>query len=217
MRERETTWRAPKPTSHAPSKRGDWSVELMFSQRGPAYSNMVSLQRARLPLQWDRAEPAGPRARGAARDGRADARPSATRPRASTVAEIARAGCRSGEATASGCARYDERAAPARRRAHAGGARRLPRRRRHARRGARSAPHRDRHAHRAAAPRDGSRSRCGRNSNYLIPAERALRRGAHDETQHACIAHLRRPALLAARVPPAATACTASACSAAWA
>lgn len=34
------------------SKRADWSVELMFSQRGPAYSNMVSLN-VSVPLQWD--------------------------------------------------------------------------------------------------------------------------------------------------------------------
>jgi outer membrane protein TolC len=32
----------------------DWSVELMFSQRGSAYSNMVSVNLA-LPLPWDRA------------------------------------------------------------------------------------------------------------------------------------------------------------------
>lgn len=31
----------------------DWSVELMFSQRGSAYSNMVSLN-VSVPLQWDR-------------------------------------------------------------------------------------------------------------------------------------------------------------------
>lgn len=31
----------------------DWSVELMFSQRGPAYSNMVSINLS-VPLQWDR-------------------------------------------------------------------------------------------------------------------------------------------------------------------
>jgi hypothetical protein len=30
----------------------DWSVELMFSQRGPAYSNMVSINLS-VPLQWD--------------------------------------------------------------------------------------------------------------------------------------------------------------------
>ena len=34
------------------AKRPDWSVELMFSQRGSAYSNMVSLN-VSIPLQWD--------------------------------------------------------------------------------------------------------------------------------------------------------------------
>jgi outer membrane protein TolC len=34
------------------AKRADWSVELMFSQRGSAYSNMVSVNVA-IPLQWD--------------------------------------------------------------------------------------------------------------------------------------------------------------------
>ena len=34
------------------NKKSDWSVELMYSQRGPAYSNMVSLNVA-VPLQWD--------------------------------------------------------------------------------------------------------------------------------------------------------------------
>jgi outer membrane protein TolC len=34
------------------NKRADWSVELMLSQRGPAYSNMVSLN-VSVPLQWD--------------------------------------------------------------------------------------------------------------------------------------------------------------------
>jgi outer membrane protein TolC len=34
------------------AKRSDWSVELMYSQRGPAYSNMVSLN-VSIPLQWD--------------------------------------------------------------------------------------------------------------------------------------------------------------------
>ncbi len=35
--------------------RSDWSAELMFNQRGPAYSNMVSLNFS-LPLQWDRSQ-----------------------------------------------------------------------------------------------------------------------------------------------------------------
>lgn len=36
----------------AAGKRADWSVELMFSQRGSAYSNMISLN-VSIPLQWD--------------------------------------------------------------------------------------------------------------------------------------------------------------------
>ena len=35
------------------NRQPDWSVELMFSQRGPAYSNMVSIG-VSVPLQWDR-------------------------------------------------------------------------------------------------------------------------------------------------------------------
>ena len=34
-------------------RKSDWTVELAFQQRGPAYSNMVSIG-ASLPLQWDR-------------------------------------------------------------------------------------------------------------------------------------------------------------------
>ena len=34
------------------NKQADWSVEVMYSQRGPAYSNMVSVGVA-IPLQWD--------------------------------------------------------------------------------------------------------------------------------------------------------------------
>ena len=34
------------------NKRSDWSVELMYQQRGPAYSNKVSLN-VSVPLQWD--------------------------------------------------------------------------------------------------------------------------------------------------------------------
>jgi outer membrane protein TolC len=34
------------------NKKADWSVELMYSQRGPAYSNMVSVN-VSVPLQWD--------------------------------------------------------------------------------------------------------------------------------------------------------------------
>ena len=36
-------------------KQADWSVELMYSQRGSAYSNMVSLNLS-LPLQWDQTQ-----------------------------------------------------------------------------------------------------------------------------------------------------------------
>ncbi|MDA8254298.1 MAG: TolC family protein [Betaproteobacteria bacterium] len=35
------------------NRKADWSAELMFSQRGPAYSNMVSVN-VSIPLQWDR-------------------------------------------------------------------------------------------------------------------------------------------------------------------
>ena len=34
------------------NKKTDWSLEMMYSQRGPAYSNMVSVNVA-IPLQWD--------------------------------------------------------------------------------------------------------------------------------------------------------------------
>ncbi|MBU6502812.1 MAG: TolC family protein [Burkholderiales bacterium] len=34
------------------NKHADWSVEASYSQRGPAYSNMVSIQ-VSIPLQWD--------------------------------------------------------------------------------------------------------------------------------------------------------------------
>jgi outer membrane protein TolC len=34
------------------NKKADWSVQLMYSQRGPAYSNMVSFN-VSVPLQWD--------------------------------------------------------------------------------------------------------------------------------------------------------------------
>jgi outer membrane protein TolC len=33
-------------------KKADWAVELMYSQRGPAFSNMVSIN-VSVPLQWD--------------------------------------------------------------------------------------------------------------------------------------------------------------------
>jgi outer membrane protein TolC len=32
----------------------DWSVQVMYSQRGPAFSNMISIN-VSVPLQWDRA------------------------------------------------------------------------------------------------------------------------------------------------------------------
>jgi outer membrane protein TolC len=35
------------------ARSSDWSVELTYSQRGPAYSNMVSISLS-VPLQWDR-------------------------------------------------------------------------------------------------------------------------------------------------------------------
>ena len=35
------------------NRRSDWSIELMYSQRGPSYSNMVSLN-VSIPVQWDR-------------------------------------------------------------------------------------------------------------------------------------------------------------------
>jgi len=35
------------------ARSADWSVELQYSQRGPAYSNMVSINLS-VPLQWDR-------------------------------------------------------------------------------------------------------------------------------------------------------------------
>jgi outer membrane protein TolC len=38
----------------AANKKADWSVEAAYSQRGPAYSNMVSIG-VSVPLQWDRA------------------------------------------------------------------------------------------------------------------------------------------------------------------
>jgi outer membrane protein TolC len=34
------------------NKKADWSVELMYSQRGPAYSNMITVG-VSVPLQWD--------------------------------------------------------------------------------------------------------------------------------------------------------------------
>ncbi|MEP7205749.1 MAG: TolC family protein [Casimicrobiaceae bacterium] len=36
------------------ARHGDWSVEVMYNRRGPAYSNMISLN-VSVPLPWDRA------------------------------------------------------------------------------------------------------------------------------------------------------------------
>jgi hypothetical protein len=49
----EAVARADVETAQS-NKRPDWSAELMFSQRGPAYSNMVSVSLS-LPLQLDAA------------------------------------------------------------------------------------------------------------------------------------------------------------------
>ena len=51
MRKREAVARAEAEVAQA-AKQSDVSVELMFSQRGPAFSNMVSLN-VSIPWQWD--------------------------------------------------------------------------------------------------------------------------------------------------------------------
>lgn len=51
MSRQEATARAEADIAQA-NKRSDWSVEVMYSQRGPAYSNMVSVNLS-VPLQWD--------------------------------------------------------------------------------------------------------------------------------------------------------------------
>jgi len=51
MARQEATARAEADIAQS-NKRSDWSVELMYSQRGSAYSNMVSLN-VSIPLQWD--------------------------------------------------------------------------------------------------------------------------------------------------------------------
>jgi outer membrane protein TolC len=51
MARQEATARAEADIAQA-NKRSDWSVELMYSQRGSAYSNMVSINLS-VPLQWD--------------------------------------------------------------------------------------------------------------------------------------------------------------------
>jgi len=47
----EEAARAEARTAQA-NQRADWSAELMYSQRGPSYSNMVSFN-VSIPLQWD--------------------------------------------------------------------------------------------------------------------------------------------------------------------
>jgi outer membrane protein TolC len=51
MVKKEETAAAEAEVARA-NRKSDWSVELSYSQRGPAYSNMVSLNVA-VPLQWD--------------------------------------------------------------------------------------------------------------------------------------------------------------------
>jgi outer membrane protein TolC len=51
MVKQEGVARAEADFAHA-NEQADWSVELMYSQRGPAYSNMISLN-VSIPLQWD--------------------------------------------------------------------------------------------------------------------------------------------------------------------
>jgi len=52
MAKQEDVARAEAQVAQA-NRQADWNVELMYSQRGPAYSNMVSLN-VSVPLQWDR-------------------------------------------------------------------------------------------------------------------------------------------------------------------
>ena len=51
MARQEAMARAEADIAQA-NKRSDWSVEVMYSQRGSAYSNMVSVNLS-VPLQWD--------------------------------------------------------------------------------------------------------------------------------------------------------------------
>jgi outer membrane protein TolC len=51
MARQEDVARADADIARA-NKRADWTVELMYSQRGPSYSNMISLN-VSIPLQWD--------------------------------------------------------------------------------------------------------------------------------------------------------------------
>ena len=52
MTKQEDVARAEVQVAQA-NRQPDWNVELMYSQRGPAYSNMMSLN-VSVPLQWDR-------------------------------------------------------------------------------------------------------------------------------------------------------------------
>jgi outer membrane protein TolC len=51
MAKQEDVVRAEADIARA-DRRADWSVELMYSQRGPSYSNMISLT-VSIPVQWD--------------------------------------------------------------------------------------------------------------------------------------------------------------------
>jgi outer membrane protein TolC len=51
MSKKEAVARAEADIAQS-NKSADWSVEVMYSQRGPAYSNMVSVN-VSIPLQWD--------------------------------------------------------------------------------------------------------------------------------------------------------------------
>jgi outer membrane protein TolC len=53
MERKEETAAAEAEIARA-NKKADWSVELMYSQRGPAFSNMASISFS-VPLQWDQA------------------------------------------------------------------------------------------------------------------------------------------------------------------
>ena len=72
----------------------------MFSQRGSAYSNMVSLN-VSVPLQWDQKNRQDRELAARLATGRTDARRARGEPRARTWRRCARC-CRSGRATASG-------------------------------------------------------------------------------------------------------------------
>ena len=54
MQQQEQIARAEAEIAQA-NKRSDWSAEFMYSQRGPAYSNMISVN-VSIPLQIDRAD-----------------------------------------------------------------------------------------------------------------------------------------------------------------